>query len=725
MRIGREEDNKPLGGAVYSRGFFWGNPVRAAFAACLVFSIASRHWVRAADEEKPVESPEAQTHVEVTATRYPDDPANLPGVVTVLDGQMLRDRGMTDLRSALGVVAGVDIAQGGDQGPASSVPEMWGLREFDAFLLVVDGVPWGGAFNPELPALSLRDVARIEILRGSAPVMYGATSFVGVIQVIHNEPGSHHEQAQIQGGTNGSFGVDAAFDVGHLLGFDSRIVVDTGHQEYDDPRAEWTRAHTLWRNLRPVGKGTFRFDVDLLYLDQFPTSPAPREGAALSTAVPLDANQNPSDAKLDPRRGTLSVAFEQPLSFGAWGVIGSYAHVKQESIRGFIQDTVYPESPALGLRQDVGLDEVYLDGHLQIASVPKWTFVTGIDTLLGWADASGGIFDYTVSPAGTTVPDSDAFADHTRVDIDDTRRFGGVYGSAAWTPGERWRLDLGARYNLTHETRTATSFDVLTSTSTGGDDNRTENRMSGSAGVAFTAWKSGVDDLKVFAGYRNTFKPAAIDFGFDAEQEILEPEEGQSVELGVRTALLDRRLEVEVEAFQMELKDIVIPEDAGGGIPGIENGGEQNLEGVELEVRGQILDGLWARGAWSYHNATFGDFVQDFDGVPTQLDGNRVEMSPHDLAAVGAIWAPKSGLTGHAEVKYTGARFLNKRNTALAPGFTSWSAGIGWRADKWELRVDGENISDRRDPVAESEFADAAYYRMSPRQVWLSFRWLF
>lgn len=102
-----------------------------------------------------------------------------------------------------------------------------------------------------------------------------------------------------------------------------------------------------------------------------------------------------------------------------------------------------------------------------------------------------------------------------------------------------------------------------------------------------------------------------------------------------------------------------------------------------------------------------------------------VEMSPHDLAAVGAIWAPKSGLTGHAEVKYTGARFLNKRNTALAPGFTSWSAGVGWRASRWEVRLDGENISDRRDPVAESEFADAAYYRMPPRQVGLSFRWLF
>src|SRR5207247_9062136 len=80
---------------------------------------------------------------------------------------------------------GVAIAPGGDAGPASAIPEFWGLREFDAFLLVVDGVPWGGAFNPAVSTVSLRDVERIEILRGAAPVTYGATSFVGVIHVVH------------------------------------------------------------------------------------------------------------------------------------------------------------------------------------------------------------------------------------------------------------------------------------------------------------------------------------------------------------------------------------------------------------------------------------------------------------------------------------------------------------------------------------------------------------
>src|SRR5947209_389501 len=75
-----------------------------------------------------------------------------------------------------------------------------------AVLLVVDGVPWGGAFNPALTTLDLHDVERIEILRGAAPVMYGATSFVGVIHVIHRAAGTAGGTAEAWGGSHGSGG---------------------------------------------------------------------------------------------------------------------------------------------------------------------------------------------------------------------------------------------------------------------------------------------------------------------------------------------------------------------------------------------------------------------------------------------------------------------------------------------------------------------------------------
>src|SRR6266404_3170507 len=106
--------------------------------------------------------PAVHETVEVTVTRLPEDAVKVPSAIEVFSGEELRSRGVRDLRSALGLAVGVEIAPGGDSGPASSVPEFWGLKEFDAFLLVVDGVPWGGSFNPALTSLSLYDVERIE-----------------------------------------------------------------------------------------------------------------------------------------------------------------------------------------------------------------------------------------------------------------------------------------------------------------------------------------------------------------------------------------------------------------------------------------------------------------------------------------------------------------------------------------------------------------------------------
>ena len=173
--------------------------------------------------------------IEVTATRVAEDVIIVPASVTVIDGDELRARNANDLGSALGLVAGVSIAPGGEGGPARAIPEMWGLREFDAFLLVVDGVPWGGAFNPDLATLDLTDVDRIEVVRGSAPVMYGATSFVGVIHVIHRAPGAAGI-GRVSAGSYGSASVAASLPLSQGPDFQQSISATTTRDSNDSRR---------------------------------------------------------------------------------------------------------------------------------------------------------------------------------------------------------------------------------------------------------------------------------------------------------------------------------------------------------------------------------------------------------------------------------------------------------------------------------------------------------
>src|ERR1043165_5816602 len=112
-----------------------------------------------------------QSHVEqvvVTATRAPEAIDEVPADISVVSADELILRDATDLRGALSLVPGIEAPSGGDAGPSSAVPSFWGLHEFDAFLLVVDGIPWGGAFNPSISTLDLNNVERIEVLKGAA-----------------------------------------------------------------------------------------------------------------------------------------------------------------------------------------------------------------------------------------------------------------------------------------------------------------------------------------------------------------------------------------------------------------------------------------------------------------------------------------------------------------------------------------------------------------------------
>ena len=220
--------------------------MRVAFF--LLFSCAA-HVAYAQTPQSQTAPPVVTERVEVVATRLPEAPAEVPAGLEVITGDQLRARGATDLAAALALAAGVNVTMGGDNGPASAVPEFWGLREFDAFLLVVDGTPYGGAFNPALSTLSLRDVERIEILRGPAPVTFGATSFVGVIHVVHKPGSEGRRYASVRAATHGSGG--GGVDVPVALGsWSTRLTVDGDRQGFSEDRTSYSRAHAQWRGER-------------------------------------------------------------------------------------------------------------------------------------------------------------------------------------------------------------------------------------------------------------------------------------------------------------------------------------------------------------------------------------------------------------------------------------------------------------------------------------------
>lgn len=661
--------------------------------------------------------------IQITAQRVPESVLSTPAAVTVIDGAELARRGVRDLAGALAGVPGVSIGPGGDGGPASSVPEFMGLREFDAFLLVVDGVPWGGAFNPALSTVDLTDLDRIEVMRGAAPVMYGATSFVGVIHVLHRQAGAPGRAAELYGGSYGSGGGSFTTALRDLGGWHQSLAVRAERQGYKDDRTQFDRGHLLYRGAKTTANGGFRFDFDGTLLNQEPASPTPRAGAVLTPLVPLDSNQNPRDAKLDEERFHLVGAYDRTLGKGSWSTTLSYTHSTRDTLRGFLAALENTDPNAAGFRQDLSQNDVYFDSHVALDLSPDVRVVAGVDHLYGMARAESTTFDYFVPLTGGE-PDVSAADEDMAFDLEDERNFSGLYGQVEWTPVPRLRVQVGARLNHTVEDREAEEEEIgggeePGEEEEGGTDKRDTTRGSGVVGVSWLAWEAGADGLWLYADVRDTFKPAALDFGPEAEPEILEPETATSYEIGAKGRMAGGRCVWDVSAFQMDFENLVLSQ-VRNGLPMLVNAGAERFRGIELETRVTLVENLVGQLAYSLHDARFEDFLREFDGVPRQLSGNKLEMSARHLGGLGLIWSPPRGLFGSVVANYTGERFLNARNTALAPDFTTLSAGLGYRTERWDLRLDGYNLTDERDPVAESELGDAQYYRQPARSVRLS-----
>jgi iron complex outermembrane receptor protein len=675
------------------------------FAAVLPASPALAQSGQAAADPTPA----VTETIQVTATRVPEDVEPVPASITVVSSDELRARGATDLATALGAVAGVTIAPGGDNGPAGSVPEFWGLREFDAFLLVVDGVPWGGAFNPALTTLDLTGVDRIEVLRGAAPVMYGATSFVGVIHVIHRQAGSPGGTASAWGGNYGSGGAAVSTPLPSLGAYRQSLTVNGEKQGFKDDRTQVERGHILYRGALATDSGRFHVDFDGTGVRQDPSSPR-----AIEPPTPLDANYNPGGAKIDEDRYHLSVGYDHNFGGGVWSTTVAVTHTKRDSLRGFLNPEISEDDPnATGFEQALKTDDVYFDTHGVFHLSPSFQIVAGLDHLYGKAKNVSEDFDYFVPLSGHGAPSGSSIQHAGHFELDDERNFSGLYAQAEWSPLARLRFQLGLRLNHTRESLEAGGGEIGSDEQEEGKDSKTVTRGSGVVGVSWLAWQQANDAVWIYADVRNTFKPAALDFGPDAEGEILNPETARSYEAGLKGRT--GRFDWEVSAFQMDFKNLVVAQEVDG-LPALVNAGAERFKGFEVEAEYHFLPNLLGRATWSYHDARYSDFEQLADnGEPEQLRGNRLEASPHDLGSAGLSWAPPTGFNASVLYQYVGNRFLDPENTILADSYGTWAAGIGYRLPRWEIRLQVENLNDTRPPVAASELGPGQYYLLPAR----------
>jgi iron complex outermembrane receptor protein len=321
-----------------------------------------------------------------------------------------------------------------------------------------------------------------------------------------------------------------------------------------------------------------------------------------------------------------------------------------------------------------------------------------------------------------------------------------LFGQANITFGD-WTLKLGGRYSEEEVTASNPSIilarnglgPVLLTTSEGTHNRRKFDDFTPEAGLSWRA----TEDLMLYYNYSEGFKAgagenAAPGAATNFVSIIVDPEEVEHHELGLKSTWLDNRLAVNLAGYMYDLEGQQVNKTLSGGPAGFstifENAAETSAEGVELEIFASPTEQLRLSGAVSYMHSRYDDFLTKdpldpnniatpgpptFPGDPTgfnpaepevQLAGNPTRNSP-DWAwnlhgefdfgtALGGVFTLMGDISYKDDLYFTEfSRLLEGQDS-----YTIYDAQLRYASEdgRWIAELWGKNLSD--EDVASSTF---------------------
>jgi outer membrane receptor protein involved in Fe transport len=679
----------------------------------------------------PQEVEPVNEEVVVSSTKIPQEPIDIPGNITVVSGDELRRRGTTTLAQALQDVVGLDTGEGSDNGPRLPNIGLYGIKEFDALMVTVDGVPVGGPFNPNLAQVPVENIDRIEISRGPQGTLYGVSAFAGMIAIFTKQ---NRGAGDVWGSARvGGFG---AFEQGYGQ-------VNVGTQVNRDLTLNlsgWVQRGDGWRERTDFARdqllvsanqawGQTKLGVSVLYLrdTNFWGSPLPVDAGQPVPGFQIDNNYAVGGARVDHHTIGVFTNFSTPISRAVTfeNVLG-FTQDTGDSIRswtnGYEGNTATAEGIALYPTETTWYEDAHVVASFQAAGSHQ--LVAGAALTWGRTVADGHGFDFELQVSPTpVVPNYGDIPYGDNRSFNDQRTFIGLYANEQWTPVWWFTLSGGARYDITSETLHVfqqeignPNFDVV-------DEKSDKNAWSGGVGGVFRALqgpKGLLSAANLYVSYKSNFKPSAPNLSEAESAEILLPETTQGEEVGLKTSWCDNTFSFNVTAFHYLFNNLVVSILDPNGQPALTNAGKERFQGVEFEAGWAMpfLEGLSFYGGYAHHDARFVQFTFFTpDGQYVDVGGNRLELVPRDFWNFKFVLAPPEGVGGFVALRHQNHRPLNRRNTFYTPSFYSLDAGVSFGYRNFLLSVTGRNLTDSRPYTTESEIGDSQFYVAPPRGV--------
>lgn len=653
----------------------------------------------------------------VTAQKRAQNLQDVPMAVTALGREFLQDNEINSVEDLTRIVPSMRFTPADD--PSNSSIRIRGVGT-DVFSIavepnvsvVVDDVP---VARTEMASFEFADLERIEVLRGPQGTLFGKNSTAGLIHVISRDPAPEFEafarlsaedrdnfpghllktQAGVSGPLTDNLGLRVT---GFYKQLDGHLVDIRQDENLPNSEVYGGRAKLLWDSGNDI---VVRFNVEQQRNDGDSTP------LVFRSASPQKAQRNDDIPYGEKNRTTktlgnnLADSINEAVTLKVDWDLGNHTLTSVSGWRGF---EIKRNIDLLALDGE-NINVTYNGGERLIETITQELRLTATNSdvleytvgALWFDNRTYNLFEREVEdiPAEAVIntaspqdippqlqllgliPGATLSQYSLTAGTAETQNLG-IFAQGTWHISDRWHLTAGARYiieKLTADVRRI-QYTQLDASGTRIADSRInipeveidDRATTGTVSLQYDWSESSTLYSTISTGYRG----GAFDFANSdletAFRNPVDPETALSFELGSKSRLWDDRVELNIALFSTTFKDFqaqvvdVAEESTTNLVPSaqfrLDNAGELETQGVEIEFKAKPLSSLFITGSLLYNKAVFNEFTsQCFTGQrPGENGGEDVNgdgtCDRQDLAGETLANAPEWSASATARYEH-------------------------------------------------------------------------
>jgi iron complex outermembrane receptor protein len=251
-----------------------------------------------------------------------------------------------------------------------------------------------------------------------------------------------------------------------------------------------------------------------------------------------------------------------------------------------------------------------------------------------------------------------------------------AFGEATYHLKKRWAFTLGLRYDFENRSTVVGKFDIDSA------NNKTYSVPLNNRSKSFHALSPKAvvgyklnENHHVYISYSRGFRAGGINISTKVSgYETYKPEYSDNAELGYKFNSANNRYSLQSSFFYLYWHDLQLDLRTDGGVYVINNIGNVQSLGFEIEATAKPVKNLMADASIGYNHSRY----QDFYFLGQNIKGNKTIMAPAVTVFAGLqylVELPKDfGIMLRGECRYMGEQYFDLINTIKQPGYVLFNA---------------------------------------------------